>query len=640
MPRIRFRLPRPLLLAAVLAAVLAVLVPSGARADDGDWQALERSRRPSDEHVLRVWVQAFPTNGRRGAYGFVALRFHNPYPKPKQVHARIVESQGDLRQSYGRSLTLEPESVTRIHVPLPGTGGWAQLKLDGPGWRGGSRTVRTGSGTGSFAVLGVFSESRTPRNVRWQEKMDAAVHQLGGPRGGGGAKAKVQWCDVPSLPADWRLLSGFDVVIVNADPADLEAAQRDALARYVAAGGHLVLTGIAGTPEGPLGRMLESLHVPVPAARELHGRHGFGRWLALRDENPTRAKIDVEDWLHSWPFHGEGPALPPYASGIPTAFRARLEIPGLGEIPVQLFFFLILLFAILVGPVSYVWLRRRRRLPWLVLTIPLAGFLASSVILLYGFFSEGFGIRGSVRSFTLLDQRTHEAATAAGRTLYAGLSPSALVPGAGTLVAPPDAHTEESPITWDVDLGAGGRLDGAALPSRTPTPFATLTVGRARERLRFRRRDDGTIEVLHGPEFAPIVGEGAVLLRTPDGEWYLSDASGRLQPQGGLRRALRSGALQKVVRPMAFLPLGDDQVERSAGLRRSWYGHHGPQITNAGVHGFPTYFQEAWGGSLPPGSYLARVVSLPSFDSLGLDVDYEVREHVVLGFLADEDFVE
>ena len=48
-----------------------------------------------------------------------------------------------------------------------------------------------------------------------------------------------------------------------------------------------------------------------------------------------------------------------FSGSMPTPFWLPLEIPGLGEVPVKAFFFLLLLFAVLVGPVNYMYFRRR-----------------------------------------------------------------------------------------------------------------------------------------------------------------------------------------------------------------------------------------------------------------------------------------
>ncbi|MEE8327937.1 MAG: hypothetical protein V3R32_03985, partial [Nitrosomonadaceae bacterium] len=54
--------------------------------------------------------------------------------------------------------------------------------------------------------------------------------------------------------------------------------------------------------------------------------------------------------------------------------EAESAIPGLGDVPLGLFFLILLVFAVCVGPVNYFYWRRRRRLAMLLLTVPVAGF--------------------------------------------------------------------------------------------------------------------------------------------------------------------------------------------------------------------------------------------------------------------------
>ncbi len=456
--------------------------------------------------------------------------------------------------------------------------------------------------------------------------------------------AEPVWCEVPSLPSDHRMLSGFDLVVLDLDPTTLDGPRQQALLRYVAAGGNLALTHAPATLEGPL----RGLDAPVASGAvdeggetgARRGRLGLGTWIVHAADRPEQDP-ELRAWIHDVVHQGARPEPVPFAGGIPTAFRYPVAIPSIGEVPIQVFFLLILAFAIVVGPVSYVWLKRRRRLPWLVVTVPLAGFLAAALILLYGFLSEGFGIRGSIRSYTVLDQRTHRGATTAGRTLYAGLSPSALQPGPGTLLAPPAGLGHEASRAWNVNLEAGWRVDGSALPSRTPTALATVTVGAARERLSFRRQDDGSIAVLHGPDFAPVLAKDSILLRTFEGDWYGNgaDASGTLRPLPAQRQIIHAQqSISGILSEATHLELGELDPPRRPGLRFVW--HDADEFTNEGPLGLGAYFDRSAVSRMPRGSYLITVESLPSLDDLGLNVDYEARKHVVFGLLAREDIDE
>ena len=116
--------------------------------------------------------------------------------------------------------------------------------------------------------------------------------------------------------------------------------------------------GPAARPGGQGGPRLGGAGAPDRAPRTggvLGPRAAGVRRARLRALRPGVAASDVGSHLLL------GDVAPDLGSGIaPLGFRAEMRIPGLGELPVRLFFLLILAFAILVGPVAYVTLRRRQ----------------------------------------------------------------------------------------------------------------------------------------------------------------------------------------------------------------------------------------------------------------------------------------
>ncbi|HEY2252960.1 MAG TPA: hypothetical protein VGH74_17935, partial [Planctomycetaceae bacterium] len=86
-----------------------------------------------------------------------------------------------------------------------------------------------------------------------------------------------------------------------------------------------------------------------------------------------------------------------------SEFSAFL-IPGVGAVPLMAFVVLISIFAVLIGPVNYFIVWRRKQLYLLVLTIPTIAFLTSAALFGYSICSDGFGVQSRLRSFTMLDQ--------------------------------------------------------------------------------------------------------------------------------------------------------------------------------------------------------------------------------------------
>jgi hypothetical protein len=424
------------------------------------------------------------------------------------------------------------------------------------------------------------------------------------------------------LPDRWFLMSAFDLVIVDAGSAGLTRERQRLLADHVAGGGRLLLVRLRAAGPGPLRELA--------AGGGAAGRHGLGSWRT--EDLPSPPAGGLEGPLAQWiddPKAGIR-ASPPrqFAAPPQDAFLAQLLIPGLGTVPVAMFLVLILGFVALVGAQTWHYVRRRRRPLALLVAVPATGFTCTAALLLYGLLSEGLGIQGAVRSFTILDQVAHEATSVTVRTLYAGLSPAALLPAPGTSLHCPQMWERNAPHRLRIDLDPALRVGGELLPARAPTTVTTVTRGPARERLRFRRNGGG-LEVLAGADFAPAAEDGAVLLRDLDGACFASTASGAMRRVG-------SGPPD----PGSLLGRYFDRVPAGRNDLPAWgrgrgYGIDAPDRQDA--------LREYLGGileSLAPGTYVAWMQDVPSLDGLGLTVAWRASGHLVVGRLGPEDFVE
>ena len=98
--------------------------------------------------------------------------------------------------------------------------------------------------------------------------------------------------------------------------------------------------------------------------------------------------------------------------------------PGIGGVPVYGFMVLITGFAVLIGPVNYFYLQRKRLLWLLLVTVPVTALVTSVLLVGYSIASHGFSVRSRIRSLTVLDQKSHSAVTVARLALFAGVAPS------------------------------------------------------------------------------------------------------------------------------------------------------------------------------------------------------------------------
>jgi hypothetical protein len=402
------------------------------------------------------------------------------------------------------------------------------------------------------------------------------------------------------LPADWRLFSGFHAFVVDGR-ARLADDVQTALVRFATSGG----TVIVGNPDRLPPGDLRARCLAADAGGVV--RIGLGRCAIVPTEGDTTL---LRERLASLPR----PGLCGWPA--PTVLLHEQVVPGLGEAPVLVFLLVILVFASVAGPLNFLLLRRWRRPLLVLVTVPVCGLGTTLLMLGYGLVHDGLGVRGVVRSWTLLDQERHEATSLAARTLFAGLSPDALtVATDGMVIAPRATFRDDrrAPDRWQFDP-VGNVLDGGVLPSRTSTPLLSVRQGIARQRLRVRAAGDDRLELLCDGGVVPL---GPVLLRDFDGRMWLGDGP-------ALQVATDAAARQAL-----------EQWGRDAAVLALFNEEFGNEMNTAHA----VVESLLGGGELPRGSYLARVAEAPWLDGHGLRVDYDQVEHFVAGRLAAEDFV-
>ncbi len=568
---------------------------------------------------VRAVVEMVPTGCRHGGYGFAWVSLHNrDAASGHEVSLLLASTYGDPAFSVKKSVALSAGERIQFYLPLYLGEGSRTLAFEVDGRSvGGRGAYLDTSPRGGMSVLNVTEDLADFRT--WYEELRLVVRPASGSRNPasglyyGSTGNEMVGPRAPSqLPDQWQLLSGYDLVLIDGRAKGLDAGRQQVLMRHLAAGGTTLVIFPGALPPGAL----RELAAGTPRVRG--GVHAFGRWAAFDGSAPLEA-LTAEEKRQLWEslrtrggFAAPSEATSGYGSDL---MLDTIRIPGLGEVPVRLFFLALTAFAILVGPVNYIVLKRRRRLMLLLVTVPLAGLLFTGALLGYGVFREGFGITGVRRSLTVLDQRSHEAVTCQTRTLFAGVSPGSLAPGAGTYLwcvdfLPRGWLDETGPHRLEIDMDDGGRIDGSILPSRTPTTLFTVTQGTVRDRLRFRRGGKA-LEALP----APLLETGArLLVRDFDGTFWEGNAGAPLRP------AAHPDRVRAEICEGLFALVTEERIAA---------GETAPPLV------------ESWGEEhLRPGSYLATFRAPPAADDLGLSVEYRAEVHVVAGLLAAEDIVE
>ena len=241
-----------------------------------------------------------------------------------------------------------------------------------------------------------------------------------------------------SLPDSWIDFSGLDFVAISRDDlANLKPSSRSAVLRWVHCGGNLIVHHVGKTSKDV--ETLESL-------LELPEKAAVGAKWTESDERKTPSPFATRELML-----GLRCAFPDQLPDSPIAWSVFLSTvgqprsswmqrhgvvpevgteeffnfmnPGIRGVPIYGFMVLITAFAVLIGPVNYFYLRRKRWLWLLLVTVPATALVTSVLLVGYSVAAHGFSVRSRIRSLTVLDQKSHSAVTVASLALFAGVAP-------------------------------------------------------------------------------------------------------------------------------------------------------------------------------------------------------------------------
>jgi hypothetical protein len=314
-----------------------------------------------------------------------------------------------------------------------------------------------------------------------------------------------------SLPDSWIDYSGLDFVAISRDDlAALAASSRSAVLKWVTCGGNLIVYQAGKTPKDveTLERLLEMPGQAAVGARWADWRDApslfatrelmLGLVCAFPDQLPD-ATVDWSAFLSrvgeprfSWlQRHGVVP-------DVGTAEFFNFMNPGIRGVPVYGFMVLITAFAVLIGPLNYFYLKRKRLLWLLLVTVPATALVTSVLLVGYSVAAHGFGIRSRIRSLTVLDQKSQQSVTVARLALFAGVAPSrGMQFSPETAVYPVFPPTVE-PGAFTVDWTETQALTSGWLLSRTRTQFLTIRHADESKRVEIKPGQAGGLAIVNG----------------------------------------------------------------------------------------------------------------------------------------------
>jgi hypothetical protein len=285
------------------------------------------------------------------------------------------------------------------------------------------------------------------------------------------------------------------VLITGREWEDLNARSpgiRAALMQYVEAGGILTLVGALdpkSLPESWLRNEKKRADYTVRSA-------GFGFVFHTVKTDQTKFSNELVDEL-SMNWNQASSQL----TKMRGAYEANNSFPVVEDsgIPIKGLFVLMILFAVLIGPLNLTMLSRVNRRIWMLWTVPLISFLACFMIFGFMILEEGWTATTRREGVTLLDQSS-------GRTTTLGIigvySPLGIGSGLefetnSSLTLQGQNDESREAISRSLDWSNGQRLTEGWLAPRLPLHFAINKVENRKERLTFHTAD-GTISVVNG----------------------------------------------------------------------------------------------------------------------------------------------
>jgi len=294
------------------------------------------------------------------------------------------------------------------------------------------------------------------------------------------------------LPGTWTGFTSVRAVVIGkAEWVVLDGSQRSALVAWVASGGDLILV------DGQATDVVPSIASAVADAPERTvSRHFFGHIHTLT--SATLSATSMADVLTAIDGSSTDEWSLPSTTTIETR-GFRLRVPGIDGVPARVYLSILVLFSVIIGPVSFWILWRRQQRVLLVLTAPIISIVFIVLLTGYAIAGEGFGVYGRAATFTILDEAAKQAVTRSAFSMYAaGMAPSGGIRfGRDVAVVPIGTSGTGTRERLTLDLTEAQRYSSGVLQARAPTNIEQISFRPSRERLTFTRGTDG-VSVVNG----------------------------------------------------------------------------------------------------------------------------------------------
>ncbi|MBN1395839.1 MAG: hypothetical protein JW959_12525 [Pirellulales bacterium] len=397
--------------------------------------------------------------------------------------------------------------------------------------------------------------------------------------------------------ANWLGYSCYDgILLTEKEVGEMPPPAQLAVRRYVECGGALWIHGRQVPPAFSQGG--------TPLGENAYAV-GLGRAAATLAENDSDWKTTYER-LKKEPMHVYRPEARPNNLNDMLIAEASVPVRGL--------FVLVLLFGVGIGPVNLWLLARHKRRIWLWWNVPAISLITCLLVFAYSLASEGIAGRGKIASMTILDERSHRAATFGYVSFYCPLTPSSGPRFGGDTEVKllefnprmlSHRYYEPSGALRYVDWTSGQHLTSGWVAARAPAYFQFRKNEDRRERLTVERTADGALKIVNAL--------GADIQRL-----FVSDSSGKVfegrDIPAGAERTLEAFKPEKLVVGM----------------------YKDPQRVFCDMNWLPAFDSLRRSTPLPmlsPGRYVAFLDESPFVESPLAGVDPEHTAAIVYGIM-------
>lgn len=636
------------------------------------------------EDDIQLSVDYRWAGGTIGGYYPVRIGLQNRGPS-RTLDFTFRPTAGSRLPVSSRRISIDQNASASftLLIPMAGSGNYGRLIVshDGRELEKLSERISLPDGEYENARPAILIISPGPQNVKPLEDAISSLIPTGRHGYGYGATTQNNQTIEPfRLPDNWLAYSGLDLVAISLETfEDLPDTQRAAMLDWIRTGGTLLVHSIGEaasssrtlaelTAAGSQSQAVDwtpadsKLRTGIPEVHlDEHGNvesttttgnpvftwdadktpfeiRSFGQGqLVGFAENPFSGSLQDWGWLlKSLPVERlrQGKRLG-VAGRLDNEEFLEFLIPGIRSVPILAFLIFISLFTFVIGPLNYFVLAKKKRLNFLVVTIPSIAIITSLFLFGYSALSHGFDVKSRVRSLTIIDQGHKKAVSTARLALYAGLAPSdGLSFSQSTEVLPIRASGEnfESARTDWTDTQW---LRSGWLRSRTRTQFLTRNVRPERGRLTVAPATDNQLPVTNGLEW----GIEALVVSDADGKlWFGNDlAAGTGKPLAPIDAANRSTFVELINRSS---PANPEDLEygnevsslNMAGSYRYYWRNEKYRLSEGQMERTIAMLRRQIQEShdLPKNTYYAIVKDAPSLE-FGTEVDVIDSWHLVIG---------